>query len=74
MLPDKNVKLLGVNGVKPTSDSIAKRSYPLTAEVYVVTRKDLSAGSTARMLRDWFLTAEGQAAVAESGYVPLSVQ
>lgn len=72
MLPDKNVKLIGINGVKPTSENIANHVYPLTAEVYVVTRKNMPKGSTALMLRDWFLTDEGRAAIAESGYVLLS--
>jgi phosphate transport system substrate-binding protein len=72
MLPDKNVKLAGVNGVKPTSANIAARAYPLTAPVYAVTRKNLPGNSSAALLRDWLLTQEGQAAVAESGYVPLA--
>lgn len=73
MLPDKNVKLLSVDGIKPTSDNIAKRAYPLTAEVYSVKRKDTPKESMAMMLRDWLLTEEGQAAVAESGYVPMTL-
>jgi phosphate transport system substrate-binding protein len=73
MLPDKNVKLIGINGVKPTSDNIAKRAYPLTAEVYLVARKNMPKTSTAIMLRDWLFTNEGKAAIAESGYVPLAM-
>ena len=71
MLPDENVKLIGINGVMPSADNIADRSYPLTTEVYVVVRKDMSSGSTALMLRNWLLTTEGQNIVEESGYVPL---
>jgi phosphate transport system substrate-binding protein len=71
MLPDERVKLVSINGVKPTSDSIARRTYPLTAEVYAVMRKGTPKESTAAQLRDWLLTDEGQAAVAASGYVPL---
>lgn len=71
MLPDERVKLVGVNGVKPTSDTIARRAYPLTAEVYAVMRKGTAKESTAALLRDWFLTDEGQAAVAASGYVSI---
>ncbi|CAG0947598.1 Phosphate-binding protein PstS 1 [Anaerolineae bacterium] len=71
MLPDKNVNLAGVNGIKPTSANIATRAYPLTAPVYAVTRKNLPGNSSAALLRDWLLTAEGKAAIAESGYVPL---
>jgi phosphate transport system substrate-binding protein len=72
MLPDKNVKLVAVNGIPPTSANIAARAYPLIAPVYAVTRKNLPGNSSAALLRDWLLTQEGQAAVAESGYVPLA--
>ncbi len=71
MLPDKNVKLVGVNGVKPSSAKIAPREYSLTTEVYAVTRKDLPSASTASMLGTWLFTTEGKVAIAESGYVPI---
>lgn len=71
MLPSEHVKLTGVDGVVPTSDNIADRSYPLTTEVYAVIRDDTPLDSTAVLLRDWLLTDEGQAVIAESGYVPL---
>jgi phosphate transport system substrate-binding protein len=71
ILPDEKVKLLGVDGVKPTAATIGDRSYPLTSEVYAVIRQDMPADSTAVMLRDWLFTPEGQATIAKSGYVPL---
>jgi phosphate transport system substrate-binding protein len=74
MLPDKNVKLVSVNGVKPTSEDIATRAYPLTTEVYAVMRKGIQHANTATILRDWLFTEEGRAAIVESGYVPISVR
>jgi phosphate transport system substrate-binding protein len=71
ILPDRRVKRIAIDGVAPTSANIADRTYPLTTEVYAVVRGDTPQGSNARMLRDWLLTEEGQAVVAESGYVPL---
>jgi phosphate transport system substrate-binding protein len=71
ILPDRRVKRIAIDGVAPTSANIADRTYPLTTEVYAVVREDTPQGSTARMLWDWLLTEEGQAVVAESGYVPL---
>lgn len=71
MAPQTNVKLCAVNGIAPTRDHIADRTYPLTAPVYVVVRSDLPAGSTALYLRDWLRSTEGQAVVDESGYVPI---
>jgi phosphate transport system substrate-binding protein len=71
MLPTEGVKLIGVDGVPPTSENIADRSYPLTTEVYAVIRKGLRDDHSAVLLRDWLLGAEGQAVVEESGYVPI---
>jgi phosphate transport system substrate-binding protein len=71
MLPTPQVKLIAIDGVAPTSANIANRTYPLTTEVYAVVREGTPQDSTARVLRDWLLTGDGQGAVAESGYVPL---
>ncbi len=71
IFPHERVKMIAVDGVHPTSENIAGRSYPLTTEVYAVIRGDAPHDSAARLLLDWLQTAEGQAAVAESGYVPI---
>jgi phosphate transport system substrate-binding protein len=71
ILPSPQVKLIAIDGVAPTSTNIADRTYPLTTEVYAVVREGMPADSTAVLLRNWLLTDEGQATVAESGYVPL---
>lgn len=72
MFSNPQVKMIGVDGVKPTSATISSRAYPLAAEVYVVTRKDSPAGSRALKYRDWLLSPDGQRVVEESGYVPVS--
>jgi phosphate transport system substrate-binding protein len=71
IFPDANVRLMGIDGVEPTAESIAGRTYPLTSEVYAVVRGGMSPESPAVSLRDWLLTAEGKAVIAESGYIPM---
>ena len=71
MFTSETVKMIGVDGVDPTSKNISQRKYPLTTEVYVVIRENTPEDSTARLLRDWLLTEAGQDVVAMSGYVPL---
>lgn len=71
MMHDARNRLLAVNGVFPTADSIAKRRYPLVAKVYVVTRKDTDPIGATAVLRDWLLSSDGQRLVKESGYVPI---
>ena len=71
MFSNDHVKLIGVNGVKPTKATITDRTYPLVAEVYAVTREGAAADSPGVRFRDWLLSADGQRAIAKSGYVPL---
>ncbi|MFZ5856366.1 MAG: PstS family phosphate ABC transporter substrate-binding protein [Chloroflexota bacterium] len=72
MGPLQNMKILAVEGVKPTSNTIANRTYPLIAEVYVVIRDGEPVDAPSVLLRDWLLTKEGQYVVEESGYVPIT--
>ncbi len=72
MFSNPQVKMIAVDGVKPTSATISSRAYPLAAEVYVVTRKDAAAGSPALEYRDWLLSPDGQRVVSQSGYVPVT--
>lgn len=68
------VRMIAIDGVEPTAQTIASGKYSLTADVYVVIRKDAAADSPARRLRDWLLTADGQALVAATEYVPAKVK
>ena len=66
-----DTRVLAVDGVRPSLDTIRSGEYPLCCDVYVVTRKGIDADSPAAKLRDWLLSEDGQNCIAESGYVPL---
>ena len=66
-----DTRVLAVNGVMPSSETIRSGKYPLCCDVYVVTRKDIAADSPAAKLRDWLLSDDGQNCIAESGYIPI---
>lgn len=70
MAPNDSLKLLAVNGVFPEYNTLKKREYIYTTDVYVVIREDLDRSSTAYQLYQWLLTDKGQSVVAESGYIP----
>ena len=60
------LKLLQIDGVPPSKESIRSGDYPLAAEFYAVT-----AGSTNPNIGpflDWILSAEGQELVEKTGY------
>jgi phosphate transport system substrate-binding protein len=66
-----NLKLLSVDGIAPSAESIGGGSYPLVNDFYAVIRKSAPADSPARLLRDWLLTEEGKAFMREANYVPV---
>ncbi len=72
MAPNPATKMLAIDGVDPCPETIGSLQYPLTSEVFVVLRKAQPDRSSAFLLRDWLLSPAGQAAIHESGYVPLA--
>ena len=66
------LRLLAVDGVTPSNDTIASESYPLCNEFYAVLHADAAADSPERQLYDWLDTAAGQDCIKKSGYVAVA--
>ena len=69
MYANPDLKILSVDGVAPSAESIGDGSYPLTNDFYVAIRADLPEDSPVRALRDWLLTDEGKRLLTEENYV-----
>lgn len=67
MVADNNVKMLAIDGVFPDSENIKNGSYPLTANFYVVYRKD-NTNENVKKLVDWLLSEEGKRMIEACGY------
>ena len=66
------LRLLAVDDVTPSNDTIASESYPLCNEFYAVLHADAAADSPERQLYDWLDTAAGQDCIKKSGYVAVA--
>jgi len=66
-----SVKLVSVDGVAPSPQTIADGSYPYITSYFAVMRSDEPAGSQAKQLVDWCLGSEGQQTFSAASYVPL---
>lgn len=62
------IKFLGVNGVKPSNETIMDGTYPLNTAYYIVTRKD-NVDENVKKLFDAMLSSRGQKVAEEAGYV-----
>jgi len=70
MVRSDSVKLIAVDGVYPDYNSLKRKDYPYTTDVYAVIREDLDKSSTAYKLHDLLSRESGQAIIDESGYIP----
>ena len=66
----EGVKLLAIDGVTPSNETIASGEYPYTQYNYAVIRADEPENSPARQLFDFLTTPEAKALMAAQGYVP----
>ncbi len=65
---EEELKLLAVDGVMPTDETIADGTYPLSNNTYIVLRKDTPKDSPARKMAEFMLTEAGQVCVENAGY------
>ena len=67
----QGLKLLALEGVAPTPETIRDEAYPLLNPKYVVIPADAAEDAPNRILYDWLLGEEGQKLVAQEGYVSI---
>ena len=74
MYSQPGLRLLSVDGVMPSNDTLADGSYPLCNDFYAVIHPDAAADSPERILYDWLDTDAGQDCIKKSGYVAVGPQ
>jgi phosphate transport system substrate-binding protein len=67
MEKNNDIKLLEVDGVYPTLETMENGTYPLTNEFYAVIREDNKNENVDKFI-NWILSEEGQELVRKSGY------
>lgn len=68
MVQSQNVRLLSVNGVIPSKDTIGSGEYDLGTYVYIAVRSDENSSNTLDLI-EWLLSEKGQSLIEEVGYV-----
>ena len=65
------VKMLSLNGVYPSAESIQNRNYPIVAQFYAIYRAD-NENENISILIEWLLSDEGQTLIEKTGYVRIN--
>ena len=66
-----NIRLLGVDGVKPNNETIKDSTYPFNTAYYIVINKADPEDAPSRILANQLLSARGQKVAEDAGYVPV---
>lgn len=69
MYMNPDAKILAIDGVYPSNETIADGSYPFANNFYAVTNG--KPEGNAKLLIDWILSDEGQYLIEQTGYAPL---
>ena len=78
MVENGNIKLLALNGVEPTKETIRDGSYPISSYFYAVTASPIGEPAAEETNPDlaafleWILSLQGQEIIERVGYVSLS--
>jgi len=72
MKNDSNIKILTVEGIAPSDETIASGRYPYVGQFYTVIRKDTASDTAAYAIFNWLQTAEAAALMKSEGYIPLN--
>jgi len=66
MINDEKIKLLELNGIAPTRENVANRTYPYASEFYAVTAG--ANNPNADIFINWILSEQGQYLIEKTGY------
>lgn len=75
MVKNDQIRLLALNGVEPTVDTIRDGTYPIASSFYAITASPIGqpapeeTNADLAALIDWILSEQGQWLIEETGYV-----
>ncbi|MDR1288280.1 MAG: substrate-binding domain-containing protein, partial [Treponema sp.] len=70
MTRNRSIKLLSIDGVYPTSETIRTNEYPFTQTFYAVTAGNES--ENVKKFIKWILSGQGQYIIEKTGYVKIN--
>ena len=75
MVENEQIRLLALNGVKPTKETIRSGAYPISSNFFAVTASPIGepapeeTNEDLRAFIDWILSEQGQEIIEKTGYV-----
>jgi phosphate transport system substrate-binding protein len=71
MVKNDHIKLLAINGVFPSRETIRDQSYPFSYYFYAITVEGIEQNENTELFIEWILSEQGQELIQKTGYLPL---
>jgi phosphate transport system substrate-binding protein len=71
MVNNDQIKLLSVEGVYPSRETIQDNSYPFSASFYAIYIDNDEKNENIALFIEWILSKQGQELIQKTGYVPI---
>jgi phosphate transport system substrate-binding protein len=70
MVQNSQIKLLAVNGIYPSQETIQDGSYPFSDNFYAVFIDTEEKNENIELFIEWILSTQGQTLISKTGYIP----
>ena len=71
MVQNDQIKLVSINGIYPSKETISNNSYPFSGNFYAIYIVDNETNENIEPLIDWILSEQGQTLIIKTGYVSI---
>ncbi len=68
IIKNPNIKMIAIDGVKPTAENVRNQKYPIRTPFYAVTYQENKNPNTDKLI-NWILSEEGQNIIEKTGYI-----
>ena len=71
MINNEQIKLLSIDDVYPSRESIIENTYPFIDNFYAIYIDDDKKNENIEMFIEWILSSQGMELISKTGYIPI---
>jgi len=74
MVKNEQIKLLSIEGIYPSRETIQNGSYPFSDNFYAIFIDNDNKNENIELFIEWMLSDQGQLLISKTGYIPIKIE
>jgi phosphate transport system substrate-binding protein len=74
MVKNDHIKLLSIDGIFPSRETIQNNNYPFSADFYAIYTDRNERNENSELFIKWILSRQGQSLISKTGYIPIKTE